>query len=220
MKNDQRLSAVALMGLTLGLTLSAGFTQAESASPFAAMPPLPVYEQGAKLYAGVALSRNGHSDVCNDAFFSGTCHDSDNSWKVYGGARINPMLGVEAAYARYGDAGKSGVTPGGESVALNNEINSLNLTGVGYVPVAPQVEILGKAGLSFWKRESSKTIGTTTENSEDNGASPMIGLGAQYQIQDNLHLRGEWEHIFSTGDDIDFETDVNSLSLGLMFQTL
>lgn len=210
-----RLSALALFTLSL----TAGSLQAAD-SPFSAVPPVPVFDTGAKLYAGAALSRNGHSDICNDAFFAGTCHDSDNSWKVYGGARINPMLGFEATYARYGEAGKSGVTAGGQSVALSNELTSLNATGVGYMPVAPQLELLGKAGLAFWKRDSSKTVGTTTESSKDNGASPLIGLGAQYQIQNNLHLRGEWEHVFDAGDDAEFETDINSISVGLMFQTL
>lgn len=217
MKYTMRFSAMTLFAFSL-TAVTAPLQAADS--PFAAVPPIPVFDNGAKLYAGAALSRNGHSDICNDAFFAGTCHDSDNSWKVYGGARLNPMMGFEAAYARYGEAGKAGITAGGGSVALSNELTSLNAAGVGYMPVAPQMELLGKAGLAFWKRDSSKTIGTTTEHSKDNGASPLIGLGAQYQIQDNLHLRGEWEHIFNAGDDAEFETDVNSLSIGLMFQTL
>ena len=48
----------------------------------------------------------------------------------------------------------------------------------------------------------------------------MLGGGAQYRLNDNLHLRGEWEHMFNVGSDSAYETDADLYSVGLMYSTL
>ncbi|MEZ5477210.1 MAG: hypothetical protein R3E95_06925 [Thiolinea sp.] len=49
-------------------------------------------------------------------------------------------------------------------------------------------------------------------SANDDGISPLLGLGAQYQLTPNTAVRGEWEHTFNTGADSDYEADTNNYS--------
>jgi hypothetical protein len=48
----------------------------------------------------------------------------------------------------------------------------------------------------------------------------LIGGGAQFQLNNNLRVRGEWEHMFNIGSDSAYETDADLYSLGLSYSTL
>ncbi|MCB1638762.1 MAG: hypothetical protein KDI15_07930, partial [Thiothrix sp.] len=73
----------------------------------------------------------------------------------------------------------------------------------------------------FWERETTERRGDSpAQTSQDDGISPMLGLGVQYQLNQNLHLRTEWDHVFNTGSGSDYETDVDSYSIGMIYSTL
>lgn len=173
-----------------------------------------------RLYAGASVGSASQGDICNDPFFDGNCSNQDFAWKAFGGVRFNPMMGAELSYHQLGSADMGGQTSGGNSAKLENSLNGIAVTGVGYMPVTPQIEAFGKAGAIFWERDTSKTIAEQTENSTDDGISPVLGAGAQYQLSPNLHLRGEWEHMFNIGADSNYETDTDLYSLGVMYSTL
>ena len=118
----------------------------------------------------------------------------------------------------------------GNPASMKNEVQSINAAGMAFVPITPQIEAFGKAGVGFWKRQSEQTspdLTTTIPNSKfittqnsDKGQSPLVGLGAQYRIDNNVHVRGEWEHLFNVGSDSNYETDMDSYSVGLTYSTL
>jgi opacity protein-like surface antigen len=143
------------------------------------------------------------------------------SWKVFGGARLNPMFGAELGYAKLGSAEKKGAV-GNQSLHVKNELAGYQLSGVAYLPinVVPNLELMGKGGAMFWERETQESLNTSADKSTDKGISPLVGVGAQYQLNQNLHLRGEWEHIFNTGSGSDHETDANNYTVGFMYSTL
>jgi opacity protein-like surface antigen len=179
----------------------------------------PTFMNGTKLYVGGSIGASKQGDTCNDPFFNGACDDKDSAWKIFGGARINPMLGVEAAYNDLGTASKNG-TSGGAPASMDNSVSGISVSGVGYVPVAPQIEAFGKAGAFLWNRETSQTANGVSTSSKADGTSPLVGGGAQYQLNENLHLRGEWEHMFGVGADSAYETDTDLYSVGLLYSTL
>lgn len=181
--------------------------------------PAPGFMNGTKLYAGASIGATQQGDTCNDPFFNGGCDDGDSSWKVFGGARFDPMFGAEVAYNKLGATSKSGTT-GGTPASMSNDLSGISASGVAYLPISPQIEGFGKAGALFWDRETTQTTGTTSNNSKADGTSPLLGAGAQYRLNDNLHLRGEWEHMFNVGADSAYETDVDQYSVGLMYSTL
>ncbi|HPY39841.1 MAG TPA: outer membrane beta-barrel protein [Thiolinea sp.] len=141
--------------------------------------------------------------------------------KVYGGIRLNHMFGAELGYMSLGEA-KTNTTTGRLPTELKSDMDAVYAAGVGYLPVAPHLELMGKAGLARWSQDSSKYITKTEEKStaSDNGISPLLGAGAQYRISQNMHLRGEWEHAFNAGTkDTEFETGLDLFSVGMTFST-
>ena len=177
------------------------------------------FMSGTKLYAGASIGTGQQGDTCNDPFFNGACDDADGAWKVFGGARFDPMFGAEVAYNQLGKTSKSG-TSGGSAASMSNALSGISLSGVGYVPVTPEIEAFGKAGVVMWDRETTQTSAGATTSSKADGTSPLLGGGAQYRLNDNLHLRGEWEHMFNVGSDSAYETDADLYSVGLMYSTL
>jgi opacity protein-like surface antigen len=129
------------------------------------------------------------------------------------------MFGAEVAYNQLGTASKSG-TSGGNTASMNNKLSGISLSGVGYLPVTPEIEAFGKAGIIMWDRETTQTSAGTSTASKADGTGSLLGAGAQYRLNENLHLRGEWEHMFNVGSDSAYETDADLYSVGLMYSTL
>ncbi len=179
-------------------------------------------KSGMKVYAGGGVGYTGQANVCHSPFFEGSCDDSAVSYKVFAGARFNPLLGAEVTYVDHGEAAMSG-SVGTQQVASKNHITGFQITAVGYLPLAtsaaPNLEVIGKAGVLFWQSDSEVEIGTAKRSSGD-GASTLIGFGAQYRFHQNMSLRGEWEHTFGSGADSGFETDIDNYSMSLLYSTL
>lgn len=177
------------------------------------------FSNGPKLYVGASAGSAKQGDTCNDPFFSGECDNQDFAWKAFGGARFNPMLGVEIGYYDLGDSDMNGTT-GGSTAKLSNSTTGSVVSGVGYVPLSPQLEAFGKAGAMAWESNTRKISGSKTTQADNSGTSILLGGGAQFQLNSNLHLRGEWEHILNIGSDSAYETDADLYSLGLSYSTL
>lgn len=144
--------------------------------------------------------------------------------KIYGGMKLNRFLGAELGYMRIGEAeGESKDAPGGRLKAdLTSDMDAIYAAAVGYLPVAPQMDLIGKAGVARWSQDNSKDVKDIAEksSSSDEGISPLIGVGTQYRVGPNMHIRGEWEHTFGAGtEDTDFETGVDLMSVGVTFST-
>ncbi|HPY39840.1 MAG TPA: outer membrane beta-barrel protein [Thiolinea sp.] len=212
-----------LVGLVLGLCTAAEVAQADGLFGFNTAPVNSnfSFSNGLKMYAGASAGYAMQGNACTVPFFKGSCDDSSVSWKVFGGARLNPMFGAEVAYAKLGTAEKSG-SIGNQTVQVSNEIAGYQLSGVAYLPInpIPNLELMGKGGAMFWERNTKEALNAAGAQSTDKGVSPLLGMGAQYQINSNLHLRGEWEHVFNTGSGSDHETDADNYSVGFMYSTL
>ena len=142
--------------------------------------------------------------------------------KLYGGVKLNRLFGAEFGYMKLGEV-ESTSLDGRLSTHLKSDTSALYAAGLGYLPVAPNLELMGKLGAISWSQDSSKEIPLIEERSSqsETGISPLLGVGAQYRVGQNMHLRGEWERAFSAGaSDTEFETDVDLFTLGVTFSTL
>lgn len=180
------------------------------------------FPNGIKVYAGAGVGYTTQGNACNTPFFSGDCDETSSGYKVFTGARFNPMLGAELGYVDHGEAAMNG-NVGSQTVASNNKIAGYQVAGVGYLPIAPasvpNLDVIGKAGLLFWERETKVEMGSA-EITNDDGISALLGLGAQYQFQPNMSVRAEWEHTFSSGSESNFETDIDNYSMSVIFSTM
>lgn len=177
------------------------------------------FSNGPKMYVGASAGSVKQGDTCNDPFFEGSCNDQDFAWKAFGGIRFNPMVGAELGYYDLGSNSMNGAT-GSSTAKLDSSTTGTAITGVGYVPLTPQIEAFGKAGAIAWDKDTSKVSGSSTSQGAESGTSTLIGGGAQFQLNSNLHLRGEWEHMFNLGSESAYETDADLYSLGLSYSTL
>lgn len=178
------------------------------------------FANGPKLYVGGSLGTSRQGDTCNDPFFEGSCDNKDTTWKAFGGVRLNPMIGGEVAYHDLGGSRLSGTSSGGNTASLDNKATGMSVAGVGYLPIMPNAEAFGKAGALIWERETTQNSVGLSEHSVDNGTSPLVGGGVQYRLNSNVHVRGEWEHMFNIGADSVYETDADVYSVGMSYSTL
>ncbi|HPQ95715.1 MAG: outer membrane beta-barrel protein [Thiothrix sp.] len=210
MKNGRRASLV-LAGLMITGTAMAG-----AGGGMLHNMGLP---QESHLYAGGSFGIASHAEYDDGTTGVG---------KLYAGLRANYLVGVEAGYMNLGDTETAGLDdgPDGEpgqgrnSARITSSTSGLYAAGIAYLPLVQNAELMGKLGALYWDRDSGKQVERTGEyhQANDSGLSPLLGVGAQYQLGQNLHVRGEWEHVFGAGSD-DYESSVDLLSLGLTLST-
>lgn len=198
------------------------------------------------VYGGGSIGMATHEGACLAANASDGCEDSMGAYKAFAGVRASPnpngfvvgptgvmptsalpTVGMEAGYMVLGESTAQGhvgrPAPGGFDADFSSDLSASYLAGVGYVPVAPRTELLGKAGAAFWEQKGKRTVAEDSDQdiaSTNSGTGLLVGGGAQYKVNDNLSVRGEYEHIFGTAKDTNYESDAGLLSVGAVFSTL
>ncbi|PID50506.1 MAG: hypothetical protein CR991_01145 [Proteobacteria bacterium] len=159
--------------------------------------------------AGLGMASQDQFDDGNAAF-----------GRIYGGVRFNHLFSAEVGYLGLGEV-ESDTMDGRNPATLKSDSRALYAAGLAYMPVSSNLELMGKAGVLKWDQDNTKHVERVdiSSHSNDDGVSPLIGLGAQYWINPNIQTRVELEHIFGMGEADDYETDVNMLSAGLNFST-
>jgi opacity protein-like surface antigen len=191
-------------------------------------------------YAGGSagtVSQKGACGAVNNAedfLSSNECNDSNTGYKVFAGTRISPRanpqkfpsLGAEAGYINFGESTAKGHilrSPGGFDTQGSSKLSSVYAAGVGYLPVTPRTELLGKAGIAHWQQDGKYEVPDDTDrntSSSSSGDGLLLGAGAQYQVNPNFAVRGEYEQVLDTASDTPFASDASLLSVGAVFSTL
>lgn len=198
-------------------------------------------------YGGGSVGMTSQDGACGSIANPTGCEDSDKGYKIFGGARLKPntepgalpSLGVEGGYINFGESSATGDLMSGPEnrrvdqgdIVSSSELSGIYAAGVAFMPVAPKTEILAKAGIMRWNQENTykqtvldngvpdpedeRNLSTSTSES---GFGGLLGVGAQYQMTDNLAVRGEYERGFGIGKDAN-KTDPSLLSVGAVFST-
>lgn len=182
-------------------------------------------------YSGL---RVGHSQIgISDNMFPVTgattpnlfTSESNTGYKLYGGYQFNRNVALEGGYTDFGkfDPGRDTATPALDSVSSNFRSSGLHLDVVGIIPLHNGLSLFGRLGTVY-------TMGNTSI-SASGGAAPLLtltdlnarrsewnsryGLGASYDLPNNLGLRFGYERINNLGDFRTGEGNVGMWSLGL-----
>ena len=114
--------------------------------------------------------------------------------KIFGGVDFSNNLGVEAGYVnfskqdRHYSAAYTNI-PGG--VTVNTKGYGAYVAAKYTVPINERFSAYGKLGLAHSQRKWKSDIGySSTDN--DNGV--YAGLGAQYKLNENVSVVGEYEN--------------------------
>ncbi len=144
-----------------------------------------------------------------------------------------PTVGVEGGYIDFGKSSSTGTllsNRGGiiGNTAANDKLTGLYAAGTVSMPVAPRTEVMAKAGVLRWSQDSQTSATVTglpndprnqSSSSSQSGFGTLLGVGAQYQLMDNVSIRGEYEQGFGVGKD-NSATKPSLLSVGAVFSTL
>jgi hypothetical protein len=155
----KELRAIALVVLAMGVAADAAAQRGSQKSGF----------DTSKLFYGAGLSLNEVSGS-----------DSGTGFQIFGGYRFGEFApkwqaDVEVGYMDTGNMDVEVCVPPFGCASASGRAKGLWSTGVARYMAAPQVELLGRAGMDF---------------GDDDGF--MFGVGAGYIVNRNVKLRGEY----------------------------
>jgi OOP family OmpA-OmpF porin len=112
------------------------------------------------------------------------------SVKVFGGADLDPVWGVEAGYTDFRSSDFSYTVASGPGRGSSKGYG-LYLAGKGRWPIQPQAEVFGKLGIAYSHRklDTNPFIGID----DDNDTGIYAGVGLQWNINPQWALTGEYE---------------------------
>lgn len=153
-------------------------------------------------YVGGTIGQSEAKDACEGL---ANCDDKDTAWRLLGGFQLGTILGVEVGYHDLGEVSAPGI---------GLESNVWELVGVARLPLANAFSVYGKAGAYRAKVEGTGALSGLDETNNDF----TFGFGVQFDISPTLGLRGEWQRYSDMGgDDVGGESDVDVLSVGVIF---
>lgn len=159
------------------------------------------------------------------SFVTGNTDDTDISYKLFGGYKINKNLAFEGGYAFLGKykSEANGIVSGRTLTAQGNVKNyAIFVDGVGIYPASQDLLLLGKLGFAYTNTKadaSASMAGISASVSESsNRWVPKLGIGAQYNVTKAVALRAEYEYYFNVGNDnTTGQSDIKVLSAGITF---
>jgi OOP family OmpA-OmpF porin len=165
-------------------------------------------------YAGGAIGEATAKDFCTDLTGPGiSCEDSDRAWKVFAGREFTPHFALEIGYADLGAVRASG--PGG---FISAEASAFDIVAIGSLPLADRFAIYGKAG--FYRGEVDARIDTVTltDSASETNTDITFGAGLRFNVSPALAVRAEWQRYADIGGSETGESDVDVLSIGVLFR--
>ena len=147
-------------------------------------------------------------------------NDKSNAFKVFGGYKFNKNFAVEGGYFDLGQFGYTATTVPAGTLSGNARINGLNIDAVGILPITAKLSAFGRLGLNYAQtRDSFTSFGAVPALANPNPtitqANLKAGMGLQYDFNESVGMRGEWER-YRINDAIGHTGDVNMYSVGLV----
>ncbi|OQX12384.1 MAG: hypothetical protein BWK73_15135 [Thiothrix lacustris] len=159
-------------------------------------------------YLGASIGTTTTDGFCDGL---NACENGDKSWKGFAGVRMNDNIVLEAGYVDFGK--QSGTATTGN---VSQQASAFTTAAVAGIPMNDHIELFGKAGIARWTLEQSDSSGTV----ENTGTDVLVGVGADYNLGDNMGVRAEWERFKDVGDAAAHASDIDLLSLGFIFSSL
>ena len=167
--------------------------------------------KGFYLGAGVGQFNAGIDDVNQIDNAVSKWKADDTAYKIFGGYRFNPFLGVELDYLNLGKpSGK--VVPG---FNVDSAVDGWAPYVVGTVPLGRYVELFGRVGYYFY--DATTAVTDTLDNRvafKEDSSSLAWGGGVGANIGEKLNLRFEYERYDLKGLD---DSDALWLTAGWRF---
>jgi OmpA-OmpF porin, OOP family len=152
----------------------------------------------AQLYLGATIGQAEFKEGC---LGTGECDDADTAWRILGGFQFNKFFAVELGYYDFGEA---------SSGAATLEAEAFELVAVGSFHFTDRLSVYGKLGAYQGTLEGA--------GADEDSTDLTYGIGLRWDFTKRLGVRGEWQRYEALGGGNLVETDVDVLSIGLIFQ--
>lgn len=150
--------------------------------------------------------------------YDGGGNDNFNGFNIHVGNRFTDYVGLELGYFRTGEESYTDNSLG-TPVNVKGRLTGATLDALGYLPVTEDksFELIGTAGVSYIRGEIEATaLGVTVEDDESEWGF-RAGGGAQYNVTDNMNIRGIARYQTADFDDIADRAWVFSLGANYQF---
>lgn len=193
-----------------------------SALAFSSLSEAQMQEQG--WYAGGGLGQSKFKDGCVAPVAAGYtgCEDTDTAVKLFGGYKFDRNFALEANFTDFGKIKAVG-NYAGIPLEPTWKAAATDFVAVGILPMNDQFSLLGKIGIAGWTVEavSYQLIGSTLYEvtTTVTGSSTTYGLGVQYEFNDRLGMRAEWQNFLNIGDEVTTgQNDISTMALSLLYK--
>lgn len=195
-----------VLGMALVLSLSSFSALANGksvTSPFKPFKPMNQQQSSdGTIYLGASVGATELQESCDTAH----CVEGDQAWKLYAGYQMNHELSLEGGYVHLGQFQ--------QDANQMSEIKGIEASLVAHMPVHEQIDLFAKAGVFKWESD----IVHFHDKYHRDDLDPMLGVGVDYHLSDNVNLRGEWDSYRSIAlDENGTSSDISLLSAGLTF---
>lgn len=123
--------------------------------------------------------------------------EDDTGFKIFGGYKFLPWLGVEAAYLDGGNPSlkaSDGILSGELAVDLQAFVAAATFT----LPLGDKFELFVKPGIAYWKSSTSAFVSDGSIvyldiKQDDDDSAFFVGAGAAFNFSENFGIRLEYE---------------------------
>jgi len=160
-------------------------------------------------YVGTSIG-GSRVDACSGLPGGTSCDNKDVSWRVFGGYQFNRHFAVEIGYVDAGAIKITGLGVGGKVASTGYDAVAL-----GILPLDESMSVFVKGGAYSSSSELTSTVGVSADESQ---TGPLIGFGAQFDIDKVTGVRMEWNRYMEAGGGVLGEVDLDTISIGFFIR--
>jgi OOP family OmpA-OmpF porin len=195
MRRDKKVLLAAMLGATVMAAPAVSIAQARGETGW---------------YLGGGIGQSQAKDGCTGVGGPGvSCDDKDTAIKILGGYNFNRNLAAELGYT---DLSKAKASGGGVTAEIKS--TAWELVGVGSYPIANQFSVYGKLGLYVAETKASSNVGISAKKTNND---LTYGLGVRYDFSREVGVRGEWQRYGKVGGGDIGKSDVDVISVGVVW---
>ncbi len=168
------------MSVAIIAALSAG-------SAFAQAPMAPSWYAGFGLGVG-NLNKSGQDLT---GLSNAKVDDSDTTYTVRLGYRLNRHFAIEGGYYDLGSYSFSG-TSGSTAISGSAKAKSYGLSAVAIAPFGDAFEVYGRVGIEESEIKANANTALVTANASDKQTGATYGVGGRFAMAKNVGLFAEW----------------------------
>ncbi len=133
--------------------------------------------------------------------------DKLNAFALSAGVKLNQYVGLEAFYQQSEKADKTTYY----IIKTEDKYKAYGLDVIGYLPVIPQLDLIGSLGVAYYKAEvKASVLGIDLGSDSEDKIGFRFGAGLQYSFNDHIAARLMAKYNYTNIDGLDNIVDVTA----------